>query len=909
MLKKLGNIFKSELPVTNLAGTRIPSIENSVLNFNRILANYTRYERNTNIFRTYIEIDTNKAKELDLSYFKTITINKFQNSKYSAIKLGYTSLLDENQRIDLKKFLTQENLDRNFDLIKNDILGRDLNLSEIHNKFSVENFASRKSYNYNLGLTVDNNLNISQYQDLFFELAFNTTFNFGTVPETFSFLNSVSQYDLIIYAMNSNDEIIDVKKINNFNTANVNWNIDKTTLLYDIDDVDFNKLFRMSFDTAIFNSLRRQFYINITEECKALKNNLGFFPVETISIQENSRPIELQLDKINVAQAFSTSDKITLNCNEDLTLQSVPVVLNYKLFMKIAGRNSYIIKTFTNTITDRSAIDAISQKQNLMLFLANTKITYFTGNNSIKVELSLLKSAFNDNNFNPSLSSIFINDNPSIDYAPQAFTFIPRSESIEDLNLTGTALKSIVQNSKNQTENNSIFYLRNYSNNPLTLKFVFEQDFEIYEISFPIEVIYELTDYQQSLNITNNNLNLFKDFSNLNVEYSIKIKNFKNSNTNLNRFISLNYENIFLQEIQQGTSQLTENFENNIFVIIKKSIYQEDIKVKDKYYIFNKDINFGNLQLQTENDLNLILNFNDDLALNQFFFTNLQLDNVDITKNVKYTFDARIMIIPLGFFITSNNFETQKRIKEILCLNNAQSSIPSQSKINEIFQILKGINEDKFNNLNQIFLYKLYNDFCLKNTQASNELVLSTQRDTTINLNRLRFKDIQYNLINLSNQTKKLNFTINFDVILKTSNNTNLALNLNNLTNVINRFFFRDNSLYITTSQIIPEFTELELQRELQNNLSYTFNVTSSSVELVTSLNISAELRRFFNLAYSRSTLNFAPYNFNFLDRNLYLRLNLPTTLNNTTNNIVETIEFKNIENQYILLDFYTFLN
>ena len=909
MLKKLGNIFKSELPVTNLAGTRIPSIENSVLNFNRILANYTRYERNTNIFRTYIEIDTNKAQELGLSYFKTITINKFQNSKYSAIKLGYTSLLDENQRIDLKKFLTQENLDRNFDLIKNDILGRDLNLSEIHNKFSVENFASRKAYNYNLGLTVDNNLNISQYQDLFFELAFNTTFNFGTVPEAFSFLNSVSQYDLIIYAMNSNDEIIDVKKINNFNTANVNWNIDKTTLLYDIDDVDFDKLFRMSFDTVVFNSLRRQFYINITEECKALKKNLGFFPVETISIQENSRPIELQLDKISVAQAFSASDKITLNCNEDLTLQSVPVVLNYKLFMKIAGRNSYVIKTFNNTITDRSAIEAISQKQNLIRFLANTKITYFTGNNSIKVELSLLKSAFNDNNFNPSLSSIFINDNSSIDYAPQAFTFIPRSESIEDLNLTGTALKSIVQNSKNQTENNGIFYLRNYSNNPLTLKFVFEQDFEIYEISFPIEVIYELTDYQQSLNITNNNLNLFKDFSNLNVEYSIKIKNFKNSNTNLNRFISLNYENIFLQEIQQGTSQLTENFENNIFVIIKKSIYQEDIRIKDKYYIFNKDINFGNLQLQTENDLNLILNFNDDLALNQFFFTNLQLDNVDITKNVKYTFDARVMIIPLGFFITSNNFEIQKRIKEILCLNNAQSSIPSQGKIDEIFQILKGINEDKFNNLNQVFLYKLYNDFCLKNTQASNELVLSTQRDISINLNRLGFKNIQYNLINSSNQTKKLNFTINFDIILKTSDNTNLTLNLNNLTNVINRFFFKDNGLYIATSQIIPEFTELELQRELQNNLKYTFNVTSSSIQLVASLNISAELRRFFNLAYSRSTLNFAPYNFNFLDRNLYLRLNLPTTLTNSANNITETVEFRNIENQYILLDFYTFLN
>ena len=65
-------------------------------------------------------------------------------------------------------------------------------------------------------------------------------------------------------------------------------------------------------------------------------------------------------------------------------------------------------------------------------------------------------------------------------------------------------------------------------------------------------------------------------------------------------------------------------------------------------------------------------------------------------KNIKYTFDARIMIIPLGFFITQNDFETKIRIKEILCLNNTQLGIPSQNKIDEIFEILKGINDNNF---------------------------------------------------------------------------------------------------------------------------------------------------------------------------------------------------------------------
>jgi hypothetical protein len=915
MLKKLGNIFKSDLP-PNILGTVIPTTTDTttpnffgVLNFNKILANYTRYEKNINIFRSFIQIDTVKAAELNLSYFKTITINKFQNSKWNTIQnSGYTGLLDENQTVNIKNFISNDTVNRNFDLVKNDILGRDLNLNATYNKFSVENFTSRKAYNYNSGLTVDSSLNVSQYQDLFFELNFSTNLKVAN-SNLFPSFSNITKYDLIIYAMNSNDEIIDVKKIENFDTSIINWNVDSTTLLYNIDDVEFDRLLNMTFDSVVFNNLRRKFYINTTQYCKDIKQQLGFFPIETISIQEDSNPIEIQLDKINIENVFASTDKIALTCENDLSDLSAPVNLTYKIFMKIAGMNSYVIKSFVNTISDQSALSLISQQQKFQNFLNHTTVKYLTNLNLIKVDLSLLNVAFNDNNFNPKISSIFINNDTFKDYAAQTFTFLPSSDSFANLNLQGNALKDVVTISSNLTENILTFYLRNYANNPLSLKFIFEQNFEIYEVNFPIETIYSTVNYEQSLTINNNNLTT-KDFSNLNIEYLIKIKNFKNSNTNLNRYLSLNYENIFLQELQTGTQQLSRDFENNIFVIIKKSIYQEKIHVKDKYYIFNKDINFDNLQLQlqTETDLNLKLNFNDNVQINRFFFKRNQFDNLDVKKNVKYVFEARIMIIPIGFFITTYDYATKQRIKELLCLNNFQNSLPSENKLIEIFEILKKINDNKFSDLNQIYLYKLYNEFCLKDTQASNEILLSINNTVNIpNSNKLNFKNINYNL--LRNATgKSLRFNINFDASLKNSSNENFTLLLSKLSNIFNSFYFKDNNSYIEISQIIPEFTSLELKRELNKNLSYVFNINSNSATIVASLDLTPELSRFFNFAYTRSTLDFAPYNLDFLNNNLYVKLELPTSLSN--NNDSDIIEFFDINTdaQYCLLNFYDFL-
>ena len=909
MLKRLGNIFKGELPSTNTAATRIPITGNTSVN--RILSNYTRYENNTNIFRTFIQIDTTKATELGLSYFKTITINKFDNSKYSNLRLGYTNLLNEQQKVDLKNFISKEDFDKNFSLIRSDILGRELNLNSFHNKFSVENFASRKAYNYNSGLAVTRDLSINEYQELFFELAYSTTKLEENLSQT--------QYDLIIYAMNSNDEIIDVKKIENFNTANVIWVVNTTTRLYDIDDVDFDKLFNITFDSAAFNNLRRKFYVNITQYCKQIKNDLRFYPIETISIQENSSPIEIELDRIDVQNAFMSSDKIELNCNADLTLLTPPVTINYKLFMKIAGRNSYVIKTFQNTITDPSALTLVSQQQKFVNLLGHTTVQYLTNvdqlRSTIKVNLLLQRAAYEDQNFNPRISSIFIN-NDSKDYASQAFTFAPAHDSFPNLNLQGNLLKDIVTNSEYIGVNSLIFYLRNTELNPLNLKIVFEQNFERYEMIVPIETVYETSDYEQRLTITDNNA-VTKDFSNLNIEYLIKIKNFKNSSNNLNRFLTLNYENIFLQELQQGKEQLSQDFENNIFVIVKKSIYQESIHVKDKYYIFNKDIrNFNmELQLNTENDLNLKLKFIDDFQTNNFFFTNIKnYDNLDLTKNVQYKFEARIMIIPIGFFIVNSDYITKQRIKELLSLNNFKKPLASSNKVEEIFQILKKINDNSFADLNQLYLHKLYQEFCLKDTQANNEISIAA---TTLNLlensnlNKLSFNSISYSLIPAIERQKKLRLSLNFEFLLKNSDNTKIVTILNKLQSIsiLNSFFFKHNNSYINiSSQVITELSSSLLRQSLNRGLQYTFNINANSLEIVLILEFNSDLNRFFNLAYTRSKLEFSPYSFDFLDRNLYLRLDLPVNLSEGD----ESIEFFNIsenDSQYCLLDFYQFLN
>ena len=897
MLKKLGQIFKSNLPNNS----------DRIIRANFELANYTRYERNTNIFRSFIEIDTVKAQELNLSYFKTATINKFQNSKYSTEQLGYVNFLDENQKLNIKSFISNDDLNRDYNLIKSEILGRDLNLNDLDNKLSIEHFSSRKSYNYNVGLTVGNDFQISQYQDLFFELAFSTAaYSFPNATARYQFLQNITKYDLIIYAMNDKNQIIDVKKIENFNTSNINWVIDRSTRLFNIDDVDFDKLFNLTFSTAAFNNLQRQFFINLTDTCKVLRESpeIGFIPIESFSIQENSLPIETQLNNIRTEDVFSNNvDKIRLECRAPLLDKAIPFEITYTMFMKISGTNSYVIKKYQNAITDPRLLQLVPQQDNLNRFLGNTNVKYLSNSNTIKIDLRLLNSAFLNENFDPVLSGIYVNNEFQNNFANKCFNLIPRFNDLENLNLNGTSIKTLFNNSINN-ESNFIFYLRGYAARFNTLTLEFTQDFLIYRLNFPIEYVYELVSYNQTLTIQNNlNFNT-RDFSNLDISYNLIIKNFKNSNTNLNRFLSLNYENIFLQELQEGKTQLDSNFENNIFVIVKKSIYQDNEFIKDKFYIFNKDI-FQNIQTSFETDLTLELKFNDNQTINSYFFKPFSYDNLNLNKDVKYKFEAKIMIIPLGFFITNSDWTTREKIKELLSLNKPLNNLPSAGIIDSFYGILKNINDNKFSDLNQLTLYKLYSDFCLNSTVASNEIFIPTRVNSNILNNIFSYRNISYTLVRGRNQTKILKFTINFDNINIVSNSNILLSLMNDIqNNIFKEIYFKDNNQYSNTSIIISQFTNTELENEFKNNLRIKYELNSNTLQLIAELTISPELFRFFNLAYTRSIDTFLPYNVNFLNQNLYFKLNLPDNITRDID-IIHNISFENIDNKYIMIDFY----
>jgi len=900
MLKKLGQIFKSTLPNNS----------DRVIRANYELANYTRYEKNANVFRSFIEIDTVKAQELNLSYFKTVTINKFQNSKYSNEKLGYVNFLDENQRLNIQSFISNNDLNRDYNLIKSEILGRDLNLNDLDNKLSIEHFSSRKSYNYNVGLTVATDFQISQYQDLFFELSFATiAYNFPNATAQYQFLQNITKYDLIIYAMDNKNQIIDVKKIENFNTAGINWVVDRSTSLFNIDDVDFNKLFNITFSTSVYNNLQRQFFINLTDTCKTYRESseIGFIPIESFSIQENSLPIETQLNNIQTETVFANNvDKIRLDCRTPLLNRAVPFEITYTMFMKIAGTNSYIIKKYQNTITDARLLQLVPQQDNLNRFIGNTKIKYLSNSNTIKIDLKMLNSAFENENFNPVLSGIYINNELQNNFVDRCFNAIPRFNDLENLNLNGTNLKTLFNNS-NDNESSFIFYLRGYAPrfNILTLEFT--QDFITYVLNFPIEYVYELVSYDQSLTIQNNlNFNT-RDFSNLDITYKLLIKNFKNSNTNLNRFLSLNYENIFLQELQESKTQLDANFENNIFVIVKKSIYQDNEFIKDKFYIFNKDI-FQNIQTSFQTDLSLELKFNDNLLVNSFFFKSFSYDNLNLNKDVKYKFEAKVMIIPLGFFITTSEWSTRERIKELLSLNKPLNSLPSAGIIDSFYGMLKNINDNKFSDLNQLILYKLYSDFCLNNTVATNEIFIKTRNNSQVLNNIFSYRNIGYTLNKGRNQSKILKFVINFDII-DTVSNSNILLSLMNdlQNNIFKDVYFRDNNQYTNSAVIIPQFTNIELENEFKNNISIKYELNSNTLQINVDLRLSPELIRFFNFAYNRSTNTFLPYNFDFLNQNLYFKLNLPDSISRKIDQ-THTISFNNIQNKYIMIDFYQFI-
>ncbi len=849
------------------------------------------------------KIDIENAKALNLSYFQTILIDKSKNSKNNnENNLGYLKLLNENQSINLKDFISNNKMNFDFNLIKSDILGRNLTLSNQAQKNNIENLTVRfaNSYTSGLGLQYSNVTKVfetKEKQNIFFQL-----------PDTLLNLknNAINPdyilFDFIIYAIDVNNKIIDVVKYKNCNIAPIQF-LPVNNVIFNIDDVNFIDCIDMKFDNNIFNNLTRKFYVNTTNYYQDIKrqlninsSNSNISPIDTITIQENEYEIQENLKDINISRIEdSTAQTLQLLSNTDISSSRV----NYKVFIKISGTNSYIIKNYTNSINTFIT----SQQNNILSFLGNTKVYFLSNYNVIKIELNLKKTAFNDQNFDPVITGININNN-NINLISKCFTYIPKNGDIPNLDFTSNKIKEISASSTNEIEYIYTFYILNLELKPNTIKFIFQQNFEEYILNKDIEVLHENTTYNVVLNLNENEFN-DKEYSNLDVNYKINIKNFKNSNENLDRFLLLNYENIFLQQLtDQIPANSDENFQSNIFIIVKRTILQES-KQNSSYFIFNQSINnIASVESNFQIDLMLNLNFKDNKKLNEYYFIPPNL--IDIKEDIKYKFEAMLMAIPLDFFTTTSDFDIITRIKNLYMINNS-GFIPSDSRIKKIFETIKKINNSNFSSITQFDLELMFDYYCIKQTYAFDERNIPKVINNNTITNRFKFTSNSYSFKN--NIAKPgIEYKLKFLVNEKSSQDQIISQLFDKNINTFSEVYFKINNQFINCNEIVPEFLSNELfEAFLISKVSSSITININELIITTQLRFSPELARYFSLLYQRSTQDFSPYFLNFLNNNVYFKLNIPSSFEKSINNTTHKVEIRDVSEKYLQVNLYEF--
>ena len=905
LINSLGKILKGKFPQITTTNERTTRETDPI---------WLKNTNDTSIIKIKnFKIDIENAKALNLSYFQTVSISKSKNSKNnSESNLGYLKLLSENQKIDLKDFISNGNLNFDFNLVKSDILGRNLVLSNNAQKNNMENLTIRFANSYTQGINlqysdVTKSFETQELQDILFELP-------DLLPAVLSSNINPDNvfFDFIIYAFDTNNKIIDVLKSENYNIAPVKF-IPFNDLIFNIDDVNFIDCIDMKFDNDIFNNLVRKFYINTTNYYQNIKSQLNInspnsniSPIDTITIQENEYEIQESLKDIDILNVEnSTAQTLPLLSDIDLSNGAVPFRINYKVFIKVKGTNSYIIKNYSNSINKPFII---SQQNNILNFLGNTKAYFLSNYNLIKVELVLKKDAFDNQNFDPIITDLNVN-NSNNNLISKCFTYIPKNNtSTPNLDLINNKIKEIAANSNNENEYIFTFYILNEELKPEKIKFIFQQNFEEYILNKDIEVIYENTEYNVVLNLNANEFNN-KEYSNLDVNYKINIKNFKNSNTNLDRFLLLNYENIFLQQLKDQiitNANSDENFQSNIFIFIKRTTSQGS-KQNSSYFMFNQSINnIVSVESDFQIDLMLNLNFKDNESLNEFFDMSPNIV-VDLNEAIKYKFEAMLMTIPLDFFTTTSDFDIVTRIKNLYMINN-EGFIPSDDRIQKIFTIIKKINQNNFSNLTQFDLELIFDYYCIKQTYASNELnIPKTMNNNTIR-NRFKFMNSSY-VFNNNIAKPGIEYKLTFLVNDKLSQDQIISQLFDKNINTFSEVYFKINNRFINCNEIVPEFLPNELfEAFLISKVSSNITININQLTITTKLRFSPELARYFNLLYQRSTQDFSPYFLNFLNNNIYFKLNIPSTFEVSINNTKHTVEVRDVNEKYLQINLYEFI-
>ncbi len=904
----LGKIFKSELPDTSEFKSIIDGQE---------MYHWVSFSKNRKVIKTFIQIDIQNANEYDLSYFKTVSINKKRNSLFNEeINSGYIKLLNpDDQQVNVKNFISNENLNFNLNFIKSNILGRNLSLSNNFRKKNIENFTIRFASAFNNGLTTKfseqtQSFEIGLAQDIFFELEYPISIeNSGNIESGYS----KDIYELFIYAMNSKDEIIDVKKISNINLNSfISWTNSDVTLL-NLDDVDFNRLLNFKVDATIFNNLARKVYINTTNYYWDVKNKLltensndrNISPIDFISIQENNQPIDNDLINIDISQIeLAPLNTLSLISNVDLRFSEY---VDYKIFIKVKDKNSYIVKRYRIELIDNKRNNS-ENIQNINSFLNDTKVNYLINKNVLAIELIVKKNTFNKIfNNTTKIAAINVNNNNN-NLSGQCFSYEPNQNDTPDLDLTDNSIVNLIT-SKNEIEYNFMFYIINRELTPTQLTFSFyTDDFNIYTLQKEIKIIRNEIKYEKYLTITNNNNFTNTKNSNLDINYNIKIKNFKNSNTNLDKLL-LSYENIFLQQLRDNIEANIDNssFESNIFVIVKKTIFQKDLNNKEFYFIFNKNLNPKNIVDNFEVDLFLDLKFKDDLEIHNLF--SIETDNIDVDIDTKYMFEARLITLPLDFFILANNLDTIERIKNIYMINNENVFVPSDNFLLEIFQILNKLNNNEIITLNQMQFYKLFKFYSIKETSASNEIIIPSISSQKSQINQFFFENVLYEFVISGKPSPMLFFTINLSINnLVSDNNSIINMFIDKISDLFDGVYFKINNNLINCNQLVDE--NVNIKNLLNNNISDSrVSFKGNGLEIKIGLKLISNLAIYFHELYVKSTQDFSPYFLNFLNKNIYLKINIPSNLEFKSNQTSHKVEIKNLNQltQYVNIDFYEF--
>jgi hypothetical protein len=548
------------------------------------------------------------------------------------------------------------------------------------------------------------------------------------------------------------------------------------------------------------NSIDLKRYV---QEIKICENDIEFINVNIDDLLNNS----------NVLKRFNT-----LYNNEN----EFSISFNYKTIIKSFDNKYFIFNTRYTGL--KNFTSEISSDILIRNYLRDSRIQRIETNDRLflKIDLNINNDLLKYTGINPKFIGMYLNQNIFENQNKISQLILdPNYYQNYDLNLNNVFLKSLINIENTNSTTFTFYYLKSENDSQNSITFQIEDNSRIYNVQ--IDESYTITNinpaYDQKLIISRSQTMHDENFSNLNVNISLRIRDWKNINSNLSDLINLGYENYI-----NGTIDNIK-FDNRIFLIVQKKFNNQGPsniqKSGIKYFIFDQD----DLNLSVNiSDFSLNLNFTDNFNLNSLFLKSNQIsDHLNLDTDIEYIFESKLLIIPRNFFTTSGlsttiytaeqiqaarDFKEKEEIYNIL-LQNTKTMHP-QIKIDTIHKILSNINQNNFSMLNQLSLKILYDNYALLNTAANSSIILprlSIEENENITTSILSFykEDSHISFISKSN-VKQMNITLCFVIDSQTGDTADF---INSLT--------------------IPVVNNILAQAKILNNVQITKNSNFNS--------------------------------------------------------------------------------